>query len=309
MLEEHLSAGGNTGIGGSGSADGGSRVNRYTEHLETEREQLSCQLAHAREEHAAAAARLAGAQAAISKLQAVVQRLSAAGGGGGSGGGGGAGEMLGVPASPLGGYLAAGGMHPEEQQQQAQHSGLSSSSDAEGWQAEKRLLKAICKLALAVTMDQVGGRQEAASLADELAPLMAAHASALRQLGLHKVWASLHKLALAGGSGGRVAASTSTASARRAAHLGRQAHDLPALLVNAALVRPGQLVRGGRLAAPLIELIAAVCHTVPAAARLSRVDRAATLGRTVAFSKHVAIQTRPSTNFPGRGRWEHRRSP
>jgi hypothetical protein len=46
----------------------------------------------------------------------------------------------------------------------AQHSLPASSSashgtcaDHEAWQAEKRVLKSICKLALAVTMDQVGG--------------------------------------------------------------------------------------------------------------------------------------------------------
>lgn len=51
------------------------------------------------------------------------------------------------------------------------------------------------------------GRQEAASLAHELSPLMDGHAAALHQLGLHKVWASLHKLALAGGTAPSRAAS------------------------------------------------------------------------------------------------------
>ena len=41
------------------------------------------------------------------------------------------------------------------------------------------------------------GRREAAQLAAELAPHMAAQDATLRALGLHSVWASLHKLALA----------------------------------------------------------------------------------------------------------------
>jgi hypothetical protein len=222
MLEDHLSAGSSSN--GSGS---GSRPNQYTAHLEAERERLTSQLAGARQEHAEVAARLAGAQAAIGKLQAVVQRLSAAGGGGSAGV---AAELLGAPESPLGFLPAAASQ--QEQQQQPQYSGLSSGSDAEGWQAEKRLLKAICKLALAVTMDQVGGRQEAASLADELAPLMAAHAGSLRQLGLHKVWASLHKLALAGCSGASQqpaapAAAGAAAAAAPAVAAAEQQEQLP----------------------------------------------------------------------------------
>lgn len=57
----------------------------------------------------------------------------------------------------------------QHMQQQQQHSMPASSSasqgaggslgDLEGWAAEKRVLKAICKLALAVTMDQMGGEQ------------------------------------------------------------------------------------------------------------------------------------------------------
>lgn len=191
MLEDHLA-----GSSGSGSDGGGSRPNHYAAFLEGERDRLERQLAAAQRENGEVAARLAAAQAAISKLQAVVQRLSAAGSGARAAGGGTEAEtVLSLPAPSV--HAASPAAMPVPQ-----HSRLSSASDAEVWQAEKRLLKAICKLALAVTMDQVGGRQEAASLAHELAPLMAAHSTALRQLGLHKVWASLNKLALAGGTGG-----------------------------------------------------------------------------------------------------------
>lgn len=44
---------------------------------------------------------------------------------------------------------------------------------------------------------------------------MAAHATALQQLGLHKVWASLHKLAVSGGgAGGQGGSSVSQAQAQ-----------------------------------------------------------------------------------------------
>lgn len=186
MLEDLLA-----GSGGS-QGGGGGRRNQYVAHLEAERAELAGQLAAARREHGEAAARLAAAQAALGKLQGAAQRLSHSAGGRPAD----AVPPLGLPA-PL--QRAAPAASPAGQQPQP--SGVSSSaSDVESWQAEKRLLKAICKLALAVTMDQVGGRQEAASLADELAPTMAAHSAMLRTLGLHKVWASLHKLALAGGS-------------------------------------------------------------------------------------------------------------
>lgn len=179
MLEDLLA--GDSGSNGSGVR----RRNQYVAHLETERAELAGQLAAARREHAEAAARLAAAQLALGKLQGAAHRLS-----------GGTCAPLGLPAPPEQADPAAS---PAAQQPQA--SGLSSSaSDAATWQEEKRLLKAICKLALAVTMDQVGGRHEAAHLASELEPTMAAHAAMLRTLGLHKVWASLHKLALASGS-------------------------------------------------------------------------------------------------------------
>ena len=127
-----------------------------------------------------------------------MQRLSAAGGlEAGS-------ELQGLLGMPPVGAGAAG-LSPAAPSASAAAAPSGSASGGSGleaeaqWHEEKRLLKAICKLALAVTMDQVGGRQEAAALADELAPLMAAHAPALQQLGLHKVWASLHRLAQAGG--------------------------------------------------------------------------------------------------------------
>lgn len=195
-LESHLSAEG--GSAGGGSSSGGGRPNQYLAHLQAERQQLTDQLAAARQEHAEAASRLAAAQAAIAKLQAVVQRLSAAGGiEAGS-------ELRGLLSPfPAGAdSLPAAAPSPSAA---AVSGGASGSGGFEAelqWQAEKRLLKAICKLALAVTMDQVGGRHDAAALADELAPLMAAHAAALQQLGLQKVWASLHRLAKAGGTGG-----------------------------------------------------------------------------------------------------------
>lgn len=71
-----------------------------------------------------------------------------------------------------------------------------STANQESWQEEKRVLKAICKLALAVTMDQVGGKREAMVLSQELAPLMQNQEHLLQQLGLQKVWRSLYKLAI-----------------------------------------------------------------------------------------------------------------
>ena len=194
-LEGHLSGEG----GGAGSNTWSSgRPNQYLAHLEAERRQLADQLAAARQDHAEAASRLATAQAALAKLQAVVQRLSAAVGmAAGS-------ELRGLlsplPAGPD--SLPAVGPSTSAPAASGGASGTAGFEAELQWQAEKRLLKAICKLALAVTMDQVGGRQEAAALADELAPLMAAHSSALHQLGLQKVWASLHRLAKAGGGRG-----------------------------------------------------------------------------------------------------------
>lgn len=206
MLEDLLAS--NSSTGGSGG-----RRNQYVAHLEAERAELAGQLAAARREHAEAAARLAAAQAALGKLQGAAQRLS-------SGPGGCPAEAVAPLGLPAPKQEAAPEVSPA-----AQRSGLSSSaSDVESWGAEKRLLKAICKLALAVTMDQVGGRQEAASLADELAPMMAAHSAMLRTLGLHKVWASLHKLALAGGS----ARSASQADQRWQGEASPAAQHLPA---------------------------------------------------------------------------------
>lgn len=156
MLEEHLASapGGSSGSGDSGGAEG-SRPNQYVEHLEAERASLADQLAAARREHAGAAERLAAAQAAIGKLQAVVQRLSAAGGGPSCG--------LGLPGLDAGLLLPAGegaacaGHQASPQTSGGAPAGSAGASEAEAWGVEKRLLKAICKLALAVTMDQVGG--------------------------------------------------------------------------------------------------------------------------------------------------------
>ncbi len=192
-LEGHLSS----AEGSSSSASGSGRPNQYLAHLEAERRQLAAQLAAARQEHGEASSRLAAAHAAIAKLQAVVQRLSAAGGVE-------AGSELRGLLSPLPAGASSQPAAPSPSAG-AVSGGASGSAGLEAelqWQAEKRLLKAICKLALAVTMDQVGGRQEAAALADELAPLMAAHSGTLQQLGLQKVWASLHRLAMAGGARG-----------------------------------------------------------------------------------------------------------
>ena len=152
MLEDHLS--GSSSPAGDGSSGACARPNLYVEHLEAEREQLAAQLAAAQQEHADAAARLASQQAAIAKLQAVVQRLSAAGGKGGSPGIGAGLPLLGPAADDW--PCPALSMPASEQQ----HSGMNDGVPAgggEGWQTEKRLLKAICKLALAVTMDHMGG--------------------------------------------------------------------------------------------------------------------------------------------------------
>lgn len=188
-----------------------------------------------------------------------MHRLSAAGGPGA------ADALLALPAA---GGAPPGLLLPAAAAAAPQASGASgSASEAEVWQAEKRLLKAICKLALAVTMDQVGGaagsrgrdsllgclahaaafaghflaplctaaltqpiritrptcasagRQEAASLARELSPLMGSHTAALHQLGLHKVWASLQKLALAGAAPSRAASQAAAHEAAAAAAL------------------------------------------------------------------------------------------
>ncbi|GAB4823296.1 hypothetical protein N2152v2_010342 [Parachlorella kessleri] len=127
---------------------------------------------------------------------------------------------------------------------QAQHSSLlpagpTSSSiasqgtcvDHEAWQVEKRVLKAICKLALAVTMDQVGGRHEAAALAEELAATMEGHEPILQQLGLFQVWRSLHKLAASvrpssNPQGAAAAAAEATTLRERAEHYESKCREL-----------------------------------------------------------------------------------
>lgn len=146
-LEDHLCG---SGAGDAAAGSDGVRPNQYLSHLEGERRQLAAQLAAAQQEHGEAVARLDAAQAAIGKLQGVVHRLSAAGGSGADPGAGYAG-LLGPPdASPA--ALPAAGPPAVAM------SGLSgTASEAEAWAAEKRLLKAICKMALAVTMDQVAG--------------------------------------------------------------------------------------------------------------------------------------------------------
>jgi len=147
-LEGHLSS----AEGSSGSASGSGRPNQYLAHLEAERRQLADRLVAARQEHAEASSRLAAAQAAIAKLQAVVQRLSAAGGVE-------AGSELRGLLSPLPAGASSQPAAALSPSAGAVSGGASGSAGLEAelqWQAEKRLLKAICKLALAVTMDQIG---------------------------------------------------------------------------------------------------------------------------------------------------------
>lgn len=67
--------------------------------------------------------------------------------------------------------------------------------EREVWEAEKSILRAVCRLALAVTMDQVGGKDAAPAVAAELDPLIASKAEVVRNLRLEGVWDSLRKLA------------------------------------------------------------------------------------------------------------------
>lgn len=160
FLEERLSAGSTSAhSGGGGASTESSRSNRYVAQLEARQVQLTTQLSAARQEQGEAATRLAAAQTSIATLQAAVQRLAAAGGGT-------AGMLADMallgPASPepSGGLWATAGACARQQQQPSdggaasQHSGVDSGAS---WRQEKRLLKSICKLALAVTMDHVAG--------------------------------------------------------------------------------------------------------------------------------------------------------
>ncbi|RMZ52741.1 hypothetical protein APUTEX25_000860, partial [Auxenochlorella protothecoides] len=61
--------------------------------------------------------------------------------------------------------------------------------------AEAALLRAVCRLALAVTMDQVGGSRDAAQVVAELQPGIRAQEELLAAMGLDRVWQALVGLA------------------------------------------------------------------------------------------------------------------
>jgi chromosome segregation ATPase len=67
------------------------------------------------------------------------------------------------------------------------------------WHSEKSTLRAVCKLALAVTMDSVGGTSNAPTVAAELEhEVTVVHKQALVSLGLDSLWSSLKRLAETG---------------------------------------------------------------------------------------------------------------
>jgi chromosome segregation ATPase len=67
------------------------------------------------------------------------------------------------------------------------------------WHSEKSTLRAVCKLALAVTMDSVGGTQNAPTVAAELEhEVTVVNKQALVSLGLDSLWSSLKRLAHTG---------------------------------------------------------------------------------------------------------------
>lgn len=66
------------------------------------------------------------------------------------------------------------------------------------WAAEREAMRAVCKLALALMMDQVGGRDAAAATLAEVEPMIASNAAVLEKVGLAPVWASLRRLAASG---------------------------------------------------------------------------------------------------------------
>jgi len=77
------------------------------------------------------------------------------------------------------------------------------------WHSEKSTLRAVCKLALAVTMDSVGGTQNASTVAAELEhEVTVLNKQALVSLGLDSLWASLKRLAHTGPSTRRAAEET-----------------------------------------------------------------------------------------------------
>lgn len=67
------------------------------------------------------------------------------------------------------------------------------------WNEEKSVMKALCKLALAITMDQVGEDkrhgEDAFSVASQLEPQLSQYSDALKRLGLTSLWKSLIRLA------------------------------------------------------------------------------------------------------------------
>lgn len=80
----------------------------------------------------------------------------------------------------------------QEEEQQAARRALAA------WDAEKRVMNAVCKLALAVMMDNIGGGNDAGAIATELDDLVRSHASHLEESGLSTVWSSLRRIAHSG---------------------------------------------------------------------------------------------------------------
>ncbi|KAH7618988.1 hypothetical protein NADE_005836 [Nannochloris sp. 'desiccata'] len=77
------------------------------------------------------------------------------------------------------------------------------------WHSEKSTLRAVCKLALAVTMDSVGGTQNAPTVVKELEhEVTGVNKQALASLGLDGLWSSLKRLADTGPATRRAAEET-----------------------------------------------------------------------------------------------------
>jgi chemotaxis protein MotB len=91
---------------------------------------------------------------------------------------------------------------------------------ANTWQSEKSTLRAVCKLALAVTMDSVGGTQSAPAVAAELEhEVTVVNKDALVSLGLDSLWSSLKRLAETGPATRRTAEETTQTLSLQVAEL------------------------------------------------------------------------------------------
>ena len=88
----------------------------------------------------------------------------------------------------------------KEQERKAEEAERAYQGQLNCWNEEKFVMKALCKLALAITMEQVGEDapregERPCEVAIQLEPMAAKHADALSRLGLQSVWLSLLRLA------------------------------------------------------------------------------------------------------------------